>query len=85
MKVENNAVQLGGLNSTQQTQTTKTGAHGAHHHHHVKDQVDLSPFAQAYTSDPSKVDQLTAAYQAGTYNVSPNKIAGSMISDATHA
>lgn len=50
------------------------------------DQVQISDLAaqlsaQASTTDPSRLAQLQASYEAGTYNVSPNQIAGSIISE----
>jgi len=82
MKIENSAVQLEGLNSTSQIQGSKAGATSAHKHHHAQDQVQLSTLAQACATDPAKIDQLTAAYRAGTYNISSDKIAASMINYA---
>lgn len=82
MKIENNAAQLGGLNATDPVQSSKTGAQGAHRHHHSQDRVDLSAFAQPFASDNAKIAQLKAAYEAGTYKISPEKIAANMISDA---
>jgi anti-sigma28 factor (negative regulator of flagellin synthesis) len=47
-----------------------------------EDQVQLSSLAQQLSSDPSKLSQLQAAYEAGTYNVSPSQIANSILNDA---
>lgn len=38
--------------------------------------------AQISSSDPSKLSQLQASYEAGTYNVSPAQIANSILNDA---
>lgn len=50
------------------------------------DQVELSDLAsrlsaQASATDSSKLAQLRSAYKAGTYNVSPSQIAGSIIDE----
>ena len=42
-----------------------------------EDQVQISSL-----SDPSKLSQLQASYEAGTYNVSPAQIANSILNDA---
>lgn len=46
------------------------------------DSVQLSSLASQLAADPSRIAQLQAAYQTGTYNVSPSQIANSMINDA---
>lgn len=46
------------------------------------DQVQISSFASPPSSDPSKLSQLQAAYEGGTYNVSPGQIANSILNDA---
>jgi anti-sigma28 factor (negative regulator of flagellin synthesis) len=47
------------------------------------DQVQLSALAtQLAATDPSKLSELQAAYKAGTYNVSPDQIARSIIASA---
>jgi anti-sigma28 factor (negative regulator of flagellin synthesis) len=46
------------------------------------DSVQLSGLASLLATDPTKLAQLQAAYQSGTYNVSPSQIASSLINDA---
>jgi anti-sigma28 factor (negative regulator of flagellin synthesis) len=48
----------------------------------VQDQVQISSLASQLSADPSKLSQLQAAYEAGTYNVSPAQIANSILNDA---
>jgi anti-sigma28 factor (negative regulator of flagellin synthesis) len=47
-----------------------------------QDQVQLSSLASQISADPSKLSQLQASYEAGTYNVSPSQIANSILNDA---
>ena len=47
-----------------------------------QDQVQISSLASQLSADPSKLSQLQAAYDAGTYNVSPSQIAKSILNDA---
>jgi anti-sigma28 factor (negative regulator of flagellin synthesis) len=47
-----------------------------------EDQVQISTLASQLSSDPSKLSQLQAAYESGTYNVSPSQIANSILNDA---
>ena len=47
-----------------------------------QDQVQISSLASQLSSDPSKMSQLQATYEAGTYNVSPSRIANSILNDA---
>jgi anti-sigma28 factor (negative regulator of flagellin synthesis) len=47
-----------------------------------QDQVQISSLASQLSADPSKLSQLQAAYDAGTYNVSPSQIANSILNDA---
>jgi anti-sigma28 factor (negative regulator of flagellin synthesis) len=47
-----------------------------------QDQVEISSLASQLSADPSKLSQLQAAYEAGTYNVSPSQIANSILNDA---
>jgi anti-sigma28 factor (negative regulator of flagellin synthesis) len=47
-----------------------------------QDQVQISSLASQLSADPSKLSQLQASYDAGTYNVSPSQIAQSILSDA---
>ena len=46
------------------------------------DQVQISSLATQMANDPSKLSQLEASYEAGTYNVSPAQIANSILNDA---
>jgi len=47
-----------------------------------QDSVQISSLASQLSADPSKLSQLQAAYEAGTYNVSPAQIANSLLNDA---
>jgi anti-sigma28 factor (negative regulator of flagellin synthesis) len=47
-----------------------------------QDQVQISSLASQLSADPSKLSQLQAAYEQGTYNVSPAQIANSILNDA---
>jgi anti-sigma28 factor (negative regulator of flagellin synthesis) len=47
-----------------------------------QDQVSISSLASQMTGDPSKLSQLQASYEAGTYNISPGRIAQSIMNDA---
>ena len=47
-----------------------------------EDQVQISSLASQLSSDPSKLSQLQAAYEAGTYNVPPAQIANGILNDA---
>jgi hypothetical protein len=48
-----------------------------------EDHVHISSLAsQLSASNPSKLSQLQAAYEAGTYNESPSQIANSILNDA---
>ena len=47
-----------------------------------EDQVQISSLASQLSSDPSKLSQLQASFEAGTYNVSPSQIANSILNDA---
>jgi len=46
-----------------------------------QDQVQISNLASQFSADPSKLSQLQAAYEAGTYSVSPSQIANSLINN----
>ena len=46
---------------------------------HGQDSVEISSLASHLSADPSKLSQLQAAYDAGTYNVSPSQIATSIL------
>jgi anti-sigma28 factor (negative regulator of flagellin synthesis) len=54
---------------------SKAGARSSAH----QDQVQISSLASQFSADPSKLSQLQAAYEAGTYSISPSQIASSMI------
>ena len=47
-----------------------------------QDSVQISSLASQLSADPSRLSQLQAAYEAGTYNVSPAQIANSILNDA---
>ena len=47
-----------------------------------QDQVQISSLATQLAGDPSKVGQLQASYEAGTYHVSPSQIANSILNYA---
>jgi len=47
-----------------------------------QDQVQISSLASQLAGDPSKLSQLRASFEAGTYNVSPSQIANSILNDA---
>ena len=61
-----------GLNKPSPKQTSQSGA--------GQDQVQISSLAQQYSSNPSALSQLQAAFESGTYNVSSSQIANSLIS-----
>ncbi len=44
-----------------------------------QDSVQISTSASHLSADPSRLSQLQAAYDAGTYNVSPSQIANSIL------
>jgi anti-sigma28 factor (negative regulator of flagellin synthesis) len=46
------------------------------------DQVQISSLGSQLAGDPSKLNQLQAAYEAGTYKVSPSQMANSILNDA---
>ena len=48
----------------------------------LQDQVSISSLSRKMANDPSKLSQLQAAYESGTYNVSPSQIANSFLNDA---
>jgi anti-sigma28 factor (negative regulator of flagellin synthesis) len=48
----------------------------------AQDQVQISSLASQLASDPSKLSQLQASFEAGAYNVSPSQIANSILNDA---
>jgi flagellar biosynthesis anti-sigma factor FlgM len=96
MTIDNNITNLApGLNQAAQTsQTGQTAVSGrdGRGQDNGGDQVQLSGVAsqlsafqlsgQAWSSDPSKLARLQAAYNSGTYNVPPSQIANSIIGDA---
>jgi flagellar biosynthesis anti-sigma factor FlgM len=84
-------MQIDSLNSngpaqvlTNAVEDSRTHSGRTHRHHHGGgDQVQLSDLAQKLAaSDPSKVHQLQAAVDTGTYRVAPNDIAASIIDSA---
>jgi len=48
----------------------------------LQDVVQISSLASQLAADPSKLSQLQAAFENGTYNVSPSQIANSILNDA---
>jgi anti-sigma28 factor (negative regulator of flagellin synthesis) len=60
--------------------SSKTGASPSRQS--PQDQVSISSLASQMASDPSKLSQLQAAYESGTYSVSPSQIANSILNDA---
>jgi anti-sigma28 factor (negative regulator of flagellin synthesis) len=80
MQINNNlqlssiANDLGLGQPTQKTPARQTGA--------GQDQVQISSLASQLAGDPSKLSQLQAAFEAGTYSVSPSQIANSLLNDA---
>jgi flagellar biosynthesis anti-sigma factor FlgM len=95
MKIDTNALNLNPSvdQTVQASQSAVKGHHGGHHHGGgAGDKVQLSDLAaqlsmqisaQASAADPSKLAQLQASYEAGTYNVSPHQIAASIIHEMT--
>lgn len=89
MKIDTNTLNL--TQSLQQTAPTNPESVKGQGHHHLGaggDKVQISDLAsrlsaQATATDPSKLAELQAAFQAGTYNVSPSQIAASMIQELT--
>lgn len=86
MKIDNNALNLT-PSLSQADQVNQASVKGNHGHRKASaggDQVQLSGLASLIASssvtDPAKIQQLQASYEAGTYNVSPQKIAEGMMS-----
>jgi anti-sigma28 factor (negative regulator of flagellin synthesis) len=67
------ASDLGLGQPTAKTNPRQTGA---------QDQVQISSRATQLSADPSKLSQLQAAYEAGTYSVSPSQIANSILNES---
>lgn len=44
-----------------------------------QDSVQISSLTSHLSANPSKLSQLQAAYDAGTYNISPSQIANSIL------
>jgi len=89
MKIDTNL-----MNLTQSLQhpapANPESAKGPGHHHIAEDgdKIQLSDLAsrlsaQATVADPSRLAQLQAAFQAGTYQVPPHQIAASIIHELT--
>lgn len=77
MRVENNPldlIQRVGPNAVPRPLPPKSNQAGA-------DKVNISDMAAQLSADPSKLAQLAAAVQSGTYNVSPNQVAASIINE----
>jgi flagellar biosynthesis anti-sigma factor FlgM len=88
MKIDNNALNLNP--SLQAAQASRAQASGKARHGHLDsngssaDSVQLSDLASQLTalassSDDTRVSQLKASYEAGTYNVTPHQIAAGML------
>jgi anti-sigma28 factor (negative regulator of flagellin synthesis) len=90
MKIDLNTLNL--TQSLQQTALTNPESikgRGPQDQFSGGDRVQISDLAaqlsaQASTTDPSRLAQLQAAFQAGTYNVSPDQIAASIIGELTN-
>jgi anti-sigma28 factor (negative regulator of flagellin synthesis) len=87
MKIDINASNLT-QSLEQAAPTNPESVKGQGHRHPTTsgDQVQLSDLtsqlsALASATDPAKLAQLQIAYKAGTYNVSPSQIAGSIINE----
>ncbi len=81
MRIDNNSLGLTqAISRTQADQSSnKTGA-GAPQR--GADQIQISDMATLLSANQSKVDKLQLAVRSGTYNVSPEQIASSIINDA---
>jgi anti-sigma28 factor (negative regulator of flagellin synthesis) len=75
VKIENSAVQLGSLTAADQVQ--QNDVRGGQKNVRT-DHVQLSRFAQAY-GDRTRVADLKASYEAGTYDVSAQKVAAGIL------
>ena len=89
MKIDLNALNL--TQSLQQTAPTNPEAvkgKGLPYLTGGSDQVQISDLAsqlaaRASATDPERLARLQAAFEAGSYNVSPNQIAASIIRELT--
>lgn len=77
MKIEDSALQLGGVIATDQLQ--QNSVRGGQKNVRDTDHVQLSRFAQAH-GDGTRVAELKASYEAGTYDISPQKVAAGILS-----
>ncbi len=90
MQIDSANIGQAQITQTQQAAATSETKHarGGHRHSDGSDRIQISDLttqlaAQASSSDTQKIDQLKAAYESGTYNIAPDKIAASMIDDAS--
>jgi anti-sigma28 factor (negative regulator of flagellin synthesis) len=85
MQVNNNSLNLSAAigQSSPIEQNKAGGANGSHSTTaNSGDNVQLSSLASQLAADPSNLAQLQAAYESGTYSVSPAQVANSIINDA---
>lgn len=83
MQVNNHSLSLSAaIGQTSPVDQNKTAGAKGSAGSNDSDSVQLSSLASQLAADPSRLAQLQAAYQAGTYNISPSQIANSMINDA---
>jgi flagellar biosynthesis anti-sigma factor FlgM len=90
MQIDSTNVGLGQMSQAAQTAATGDTKEARGHHRHAggEDKVQISDLAsqltaQASASDPQKIEQLKASYESGTYNISPQQIAASMMNEAS--
>ncbi|HLH38153.1 MAG TPA: flagellar biosynthesis anti-sigma factor FlgM [Bryobacteraceae bacterium] len=80
MQISNNSLHLPSLGpaaAAGQSQAPRSGAARSAD----GDRVELSSLASQLAADPRKLDQLQAAYRAGGYNLSPDRIAEGIINE----
>jgi anti-sigma28 factor (negative regulator of flagellin synthesis) len=83
MQINNNSLSLSqAIGQTSTVDQTKVSGTGNNRPATAADTVELSSFAAQLAAGPSRLDELQAAYQSGTYNVSPSQIANGLINDA---
>jgi flagellar biosynthesis anti-sigma factor FlgM len=89
MKIDLNALNLTqSLQQTTQTNPEVVKGKGLQQLAGDGDQVQISDLAsqlaaQASAADPERLARLQAAFEAGSYNVAPDQIAGSIIREVT--
>ena len=81
MQINNSALNLSAIGQTAAADPAKTVSK-SHSHDAGGDRVEISNLAAQLSADPSRLAQLQAAYQSGTYRVSPSQIANGIIQDA---